>query len=87
MRLIADRYKPDIAFVCSGDGPYTMGPRDAAMACLMTGVSQAMPVHYGHNMQVLGLQAADQFKSALAQVSPNTTAQVLGLGESRTLTV
>ena len=87
MRLIADRYKPDIAFVCSGAGPYTMGPRDAAMACMMTGVSQAMPVHYGHNMQVLGLQAADQFKSALAQVSPNTTAQVLGLGESRTLTV
>jgi L-ascorbate metabolism protein UlaG (beta-lactamase superfamily) len=80
MRMLADRYHPDVALVCSGDGPYTMGPRDAAMACAMTGVSQAVPIHYGHNPQVLGLEA-------VAEISPATTAQVLSLGESRAITV
>jgi L-ascorbate metabolism protein UlaG (beta-lactamase superfamily) len=87
MRLIGDRYHPDLALVCSGGGPYTMGPRDAAMACQITGVTQAVPIHYGHNPQVLGAEAGDQFKQALAELSPNTTAQVLTLGESRAVTV
>jgi L-ascorbate metabolism protein UlaG (beta-lactamase superfamily) len=87
MRLIADRYHPDIALVCAGDGPYTMGPRDAALACELTGVRQAVPIHYGHNLQVLGLQAAEDFKAALSEIAPNTTAQVFQLAESRTITV
>jgi L-ascorbate metabolism protein UlaG (beta-lactamase superfamily) len=85
MRMIADRYHPDIALVCAGGGPYTMGPRDAALACQMTGVSQAVPIHYGHNAQVLGIQAADDFKAALAETAPNATAQVFQLGESRAI--
>ncbi len=87
MRMIADRYHPDIALVCAGGGPYTMGPREAAMACQMTGVSQAVPIHYGHNPQVLGLQAAEDFKTALTEISPSTTAQVFTLAESRAITV
>ena len=87
MRMVADRYHPDIALVCAGDGPYTMGPRDAAMACALTGVSQAVPIHYGHNPQVLGAEAATEFRQALAEISPSTTAQVFSLGESRALTV
>ena len=87
MRMIADRYHPDLALVCSGGGPYTMGPRDAAMACAMTGVSQAVPIHYGHNMLVLGTEAATQFQQALTELAPTTTAQVLTPGESRALTV
>ena len=87
MRMLADRYHPDVALVCAGDGPYTMGPRDAAMACAMTGVGQAVPIHYGHNPQVLGPEAASQFQQALSEISPGTTAQVLGLGESRAITV
>jgi L-ascorbate metabolism protein UlaG (beta-lactamase superfamily) len=87
MRMVGDRYHPDLALVCAGGGPYTMGPRDAAMACSLTGVSQAVPVHYGHNMQVLGAEAGAQFKLALSEISPNTTAQVLNLGESRAITV
>jgi L-ascorbate metabolism protein UlaG (beta-lactamase superfamily) len=86
MRLIGERYQPDIALVCCGDGPYTMGPRDAAMACQMLGVSQAVPIHYGHNTQVLGLRAAEDFRMALAELSPKATAQVISLGESRALT-
>jgi L-ascorbate metabolism protein UlaG (beta-lactamase superfamily) len=87
MRMIADRYHPDVALVCSGGGPYTMGPRDAALACQMTGVSQAVPIHYGHNAQVLGVQAAADFKAALGEIAPNATAQVFQLGESRALSV
>ena len=70
MRMVADRYHPDIALVCA-----------------LTGVSQAVPIHYGHNPQVLGAEAATEFKQALAEISPSTTAQVFSLGESRALTV
>ena len=87
MRLIGDRYHPDVALVCTGGGPYTMGPHDAAMACAMVGVSQAIPVHYAHNQQVLGPEAATQFQQALAEVAPDTTAQVFNLAESRPITV
>ena len=87
MRMLADRYQPDIAFVCVGGGPYTMGPRDAAMACSLAGVRQAVPVHYGHNTQVKGAEAAAEFKQALSEVSPGTTAQLFSLAESRAITV
>jgi L-ascorbate metabolism protein UlaG (beta-lactamase superfamily) len=87
MRMVADRYHPDVALVCAGGGPFTMGPRDAASACAFTGVSQAVPIHYGHNLQVMGLEAATQFQQALTEISPTTTAQVLSLGESRAITV
>ena len=87
MRMLADRYHPDVALVCAGGGPYTMGPRDAATACALTGVSQAVPIHYGHNMQVLGAEAATQFQQALSEISPATTAQVLTPGDSRAISV
>jgi L-ascorbate metabolism protein UlaG (beta-lactamase superfamily) len=87
MRLLADRYHPDVALVCAGGGPYTMGPRDAALACAMTGVSQAVPIHYGHNAQVLGPEAGAQFKQALSEIAPDVTAQVLNLAEVRAITI
>jgi L-ascorbate metabolism protein UlaG (beta-lactamase superfamily) len=87
MRLIAERYHPDLALVCAGGGPYTMGPRDAAMACAMTGVGQGVPIHYGHNAQVLGPEAATQFKTALSEIAPDVTAQVFNLAESRSISV
>jgi hypothetical protein len=46
-----------------------------------------VPIHYGHNAQVLGLEAASQFQQALTEISPTTTAQVLTLGETRSITV
>jgi L-ascorbate metabolism protein UlaG (beta-lactamase superfamily) len=46
MRLIADIYKPSIAFLPIGD-LYTMGPAQAAKACELLGVAQVVPMHYG----------------------------------------
>jgi len=87
MRLIADRYHPDLAMVCCGGGPFTMGPRDAAMAVQLTGVSWAIPIHYAHNPAVLGLEAATQFEQAVGEAAPGVGVQVMRLGEALSLTV
>ena len=46
MRLIAELYAPEIAFLPIGDY-YTMGPEAAARACQMLGIRQVVPMHYG----------------------------------------
>jgi L-ascorbate metabolism protein UlaG (beta-lactamase superfamily) len=46
MKLIADLYAPEIAFLPIGDY-YTMGPDAAALACEMLGIRQVVPMHYG----------------------------------------
>lgn len=46
MRLIAEMYHPEIAFLPIGDH-YTMGPDAAALACRLLGVRQVVPMHYG----------------------------------------
>ena len=46
MRLIAELYAPEIAFLPIGDR-YTMDPLAAAKACEMLGVRQVVPMHYG----------------------------------------
>ncbi len=46
MRLIADLYRPQIAFLPIGD-TYTMGPDQAAKACELLAVKQVVPMHYG----------------------------------------
>jgi L-ascorbate metabolism protein UlaG (beta-lactamase superfamily) len=46
MRLIAELYRPAIAFLPIGD-TYTMGPVQAAKACELLGVRQVVPMHYG----------------------------------------
>jgi len=46
MRLIAEMYAPEIAFLPIG-GHYTMDPAAAARACAMLGVRQVVPMHYG----------------------------------------
>jgi L-ascorbate metabolism protein UlaG (beta-lactamase superfamily) len=45
MRLIAERFHPEIAVLPIG-GHYTMGPRGAGLAAEMLGVSAVIPVHY-----------------------------------------
>jgi L-ascorbate metabolism protein UlaG (beta-lactamase superfamily) len=86
LRLVGDRYQPDVALICCGDGPFTMGPRDAALTCQLVGVTQAVPIHYAHSALVLGPQAGEAFQQALAELAPNVTAHVLQPGEARTLT-
>jgi len=46
MRLIADLYKPEIAFLPIGDH-FTMGPEAAAIAARLLAVRQVVPMHYG----------------------------------------
>src|SRR5437762_2908439 len=46
MRLIAELYRPAIAFLPIGD-LYTMGPEQAAKACELLAVKQVVPMHYG----------------------------------------
>lgn len=46
MRLIRDRWHPDIAMLPIG-GHYTMDPEDAAVAVEFLGVRHVMPIHYG----------------------------------------
>lgn len=46
MRLIGELYRPHIAVLPIGDR-FTMGPREAAYALRLLGVSHVIPMHYG----------------------------------------
>jgi L-ascorbate metabolism protein UlaG (beta-lactamase superfamily) len=46
MALIAELYKPDLAFLPIGD-LFTMGPREAAVACRLLKVPTVIPMHFG----------------------------------------
>lgn len=45
MKLIAEIYKPQVAFLPIGD-IFTMGPREAAVATRLLGVKHVVPMHY-----------------------------------------
>lgn len=46
MRIIADIYEPELAFLPIGD-LYTMGPREAATAVRLLSVNKVIPMHWG----------------------------------------
>jgi L-ascorbate metabolism protein UlaG (beta-lactamase superfamily) len=46
MQLIARIYEPDVAILPIGDH-FTMGPREAAVALELLGVTRCVPCHYG----------------------------------------
>jgi L-ascorbate metabolism protein UlaG (beta-lactamase superfamily) len=46
MELIAELYRPELAFLPIGD-LYTMDPGHAALACRLLGISTVIPIHYG----------------------------------------
>ena len=46
MALIRRIYEPDVAVLPIGDH-FTMGPREAAVACELLGVQRCVPCHYG----------------------------------------
>lgn len=81
LKVLGERYRPDMAVVCVGDGPFTMGPEDAARACQWLGVSHAMPVHYAHNGLVKGIQAGTEFQAALKKIAPKVSTNVGKPGE------
>lgn len=57
MRLIARRYRPEVAILPIGDH-FTMGPRDAALAARLLGAKEVVPMHYGTFPQLTGTPAA-----------------------------
>jgi L-ascorbate metabolism protein UlaG (beta-lactamase superfamily) len=87
LKILGERYHPDLAIVCVGDGPFTMGPEDAARACQWLGVSHALPVHYAHNAMVKGIEAGHEFQRALQKLSPATASTVAKPGEVHRLRI
>jgi L-ascorbate metabolism protein UlaG (beta-lactamase superfamily) len=83
MKTIGERYQPNLALVCVGDGPFTMGPEEAARACQWLGVSHAIPVHYAHNPLVRGVEAGEEFRKAMASIAPAVQVTVMKPGETR----
>jgi L-ascorbate metabolism protein UlaG (beta-lactamase superfamily) len=66
MRLIRELYAPDLAFLPIG-GHYTMGPREAALAVELLGVSEVIPIHWGTFPILAGTPA--QLRDELAKRS------------------
>jgi L-ascorbate metabolism protein UlaG (beta-lactamase superfamily) len=87
MSLIGSRYKPDIAFLSAGGGPYTMDAKGAAEACKMLAVPHAVPVHYAHNPAVAGIQGGNDFKREVALISPKTAVTVLTLAQASRISI
>jgi len=87
MKMLGERYRPDLAIICVGDGPFTMGPEEAARACQWLGVSQAIPVHYAHNALVRGVQAGEEFRRAVTQIAPNVRVTVMKPGDTSMISV
>lgn len=85
MKTLGERYQPNLAIVCVGDGPFTMGPEEAARACQWLGVSHAIPVHYAHNPAVRGVEAGEDFRKAMAQIAPSVQVTVMKPGETRVI--
>ena len=65
MALIAELYKPSLAFLPIGDF-YTMGPREAAVACRLLQAETVIPMHFGTFPPLVGRP------SALQDLAPNT---------------
>jgi L-ascorbate metabolism protein UlaG (beta-lactamase superfamily) len=86
MKTIGERYQPNVAIPCVGNGPFTMGPQEAARACQWLGVSQAVPVHFAHNALVQGVGAGDEFQRALKEVASGVTTHVMKPGDTRIIT-
>jgi L-ascorbate metabolism protein UlaG (beta-lactamase superfamily) len=63
MRLIAELYAPQLAFLPIGD-LFTMNPSQAAIACGYLGVSEVVPIHWGTFPALTGTPArfADELR-------------------------
>jgi L-ascorbate metabolism protein UlaG (beta-lactamase superfamily) len=84
---LGQRYQPNVAMVTIGNGPFTQGPEDAALACKLLGVTYAIPVHYAHNPLVRGVEAGPEFERALARIAPGIQTLLMKPGETRTIQV
>jgi L-ascorbate metabolism protein UlaG (beta-lactamase superfamily) len=78
MKLIAELYKPELALMPVGD-LYTMGPRQAAVACRLLRPRTVIPMHYGTWPPLVGTPA--QLAEAIADL-PGTQVWALQPGQT-----
>jgi len=76
MKLIAELYKPEIAFLPIGDR-YTMGPREAAIAASWIKADVTIPIHY--NTFPVIKQDANEFKKMAEEKGAKV--KILNVGE------
>lgn len=79
MQLIAELYRPELAFLPIGDF-YTMDPVQGARACRYLGVRHVIPIHWGTFPVLTGTPEA--LKSALGNVGASCEVIALKPGES-----
>ncbi|MEM1202742.1 MAG: metal-dependent hydrolase [Acidobacteriota bacterium] len=79
MQLIADLYRPYLAFLPIGDH-FTMGPRQAALACKLLEIREAVPVHWGTFPLLTG--TPERFEEELGREGVNCKVVTLQPGES-----
>jgi len=68
MQLIAELYRPKLAFLPIGD-VFTMDPHQAARACRFLGVQQVVPIHWGTFPLLTG--TPDQLERELRSLGVN----------------
>jgi L-ascorbate metabolism protein UlaG (beta-lactamase superfamily) len=79
MQLIAEIYRPELAFLPIGD-LFTMDPQQAARACRYLGVRSVIPIHWGTFPLLTG--TPDQLRQWLAAVGASCSLVALQPGES-----
>lgn len=79
MQLIAELYRPELAFLPIGD-LFTMDPHQAARACRYLGVQKVVPIHWGTFPVLTG--TPQQLEQALSDLGVNCETIALDPGES-----
>lgn len=79
MQLIAELYRPELAFLPIGD-LFTMDPQQAARACRYLGVRRVIPVHWGTFPVLTG--TPPQLVSALEDLGVNCEVIALDPGQT-----
>ena len=80
MKLIAELYAPEVAFLPIGD-LFTMGPKEASAACRMLGARTVIPMHYATFPLLTGTPAA------LRGLLQGTTIEVRDLQPGQTISL
>ncbi len=80
MKLIGERYKPDLMLACIG-GHFTMDPAGAALAATMIRPKEIVPMHFGTFPVLKGTPAA--LEKALKARGSKTRMVEMHVGETR----
>jgi len=79
MNIIRELYRPQTALMPI-DGHYNMGPREAAYATTLLGVSRFVPYHYGTFPVLAG--TPEQLREEMAAISSPASLAVITPGQS-----